>query len=314
MRARRCFVVVAVLVAALGALNFHARAEGLYKYRDEQGNWVFTDRKPDDGREVEQLPLAEEITSPEISIARRKGEQGIELVAKNDCFCPAELALRVLRQAQGSVEPGEIVHSVLPARRAVVVNVVAGTAGQPPDAIGFEYRAVLGEPEVQHRDREVYRAPFAVARTFRVTQAYPTRVTHVDDSSAYAVDFEMPVGTQIYAARAGTVIEVASNYFEGGADPDKALRANIVRVLHADGTMALYAHLNLDSIRVRPGRVVKRGEYIADSGNTGFTTGPHLHFVVQRNAGMRLESLPVMFAGRSGERVTALTGQSVTAY
>ena len=57
--------------------------------------------------------------------------------------------------------------------------------------------------------------------------------------------------------------------------------------------MAIYAHLNWDSIRVRPGQIVKRGEYIADSGNTGVSSGPHLHFVVQRNAGLMHESLPI---------------------
>jgi murein DD-endopeptidase MepM/ murein hydrolase activator NlpD len=48
--------------------------------------------------------------------------------------------------------------------------------------------------------------------------------------------------------------------------------------------MAVYAHLQLDSIRVQPGRVVLMGEQIARSGNTGFSSGPHLHFAVQRNA------------------------------
>jgi len=181
-------------------------------------------------------------------------------------------------------------------------------------SFGFEYRALLGEPGVQHAPPEPYRAPFAVAQQFMVTQAYPDQVTHVGPAFRYAVDIAMPVGTQVYAARGGTVIEVASQFFEATADPDRATRANLIRVLHPDGTMSIYAHLNWDSIRVRPGQIIKRGEYIADSGNTGFSSGPHLHFAVQRNAGMMHESLPIVFAGPGGKPVTPKSGTTLVAY
>src|SRR5690625_5722784 len=60
-------------------------------------------------------------------------------------------------------------------------------------------------------------------------------------------------------------------------------RANFVRILHDDGSMALYAHLDYGGVSVRDGQRVKRGQRIGRSGNTGFSTGPHLHFVVQVN-------------------------------
>jgi murein DD-endopeptidase MepM/ murein hydrolase activator NlpD len=69
-------------------------------------------------------------------------------------------------------------------------------------------------------------------------------------------------------------------------------RANFIRLLHDDGTMSLYAHLKSDGVLVRPGQRVTAGQRIGLSGNTGFTTGPHLHFAVQVNRGMRLLSLP----------------------
>ncbi|MCH6552723.1 MAG: M23 family metallopeptidase, partial [Acidobacteria bacterium] len=68
----------------------------------------------------------------------------------------------------------------------------------------------------------------------------------------------MPVGTDVVAARGGIVFEVASNNFRGGLNLQRDGRsANIVRILHDDGTFAIYAHLNWNSIRVRPGDRVR---------------------------------------------------------
>jgi murein DD-endopeptidase MepM/ murein hydrolase activator NlpD len=173
---------------------------------------------------------------------------------------------------------------------------------------------VLGAPGATHQPHEPYRVPVALGSSYKVSQAYPLRITHTTPDSEYAVDIAVPDGTPIYAAREGIVINVRHDFFRGAADLALLDQANVVEILHDDGTIGLYAHLHWESIRVQPGQSVRRGQYIADSGNTGLTTGPHLHFAVVRNAGQRAESVPVQFTGSGGIAITPQTGMTLTAY
>ena len=101
----------------------------------------------------------------------------------------------------------------------------------------------------------------------------------------------MPEGTPIIAARAGIVVKVENQQIGRGTHP----AGNFVRILHDDGTMGVYLHLQKGSVSVAQGQRVETGGYLARSGNTGNSTGPHLHFVVQRNIGLAVESIPFDF-------------------
>jgi murein DD-endopeptidase MepM/ murein hydrolase activator NlpD len=118
----------------------------------------------------------------------------------------------------------------------------------------------------------------------------------------------------VYAAREGVVINVRHDAFRGALSPAMLDQANVIQILHDDGTFAIYAHLHWDSIRVHIGERVARGQYIANSGNTGFSSGPHLHFAVLRNAGVTDVSVPIQFAGNAGVAVTPATQMQLTAY
>lgn len=86
------------------------------------------------------------------------------------------------------------------------------------------------------------------------------------------LDFTAPVGTEVYAAGDGTIKEVNSEARGYG---------NHIIISHGFGYETLYAHLS--KINVRPGQKVKRGEVIGYVGNTGTSTGPHLHYEVIKN-------------------------------
>ena len=248
-------------------------------------------------------------------LLRRSTETGISLVAQNTYFAPVEVAFKLTNTDNVAADvPRSGILTLAPRSTTELVVVSKAT---PAETMSFQsdFQHLVGDPHAEHHPERPYRFPYALSTSVRVSQAYPDTITHKDPSSQYAIDFVMPIGTGVYAARAGTVIEVASDFYDAGLDPVvDGPRANIVRVLHDDGTMSLYAHLNWNSIRVVPGQKVTRGEYLADSGNTGFTTGPHLHFVVQRNDNGRIVSVPVEFAGADGAPVTVRAGQSYTAY
>lgn len=101
---------------------------------------------------------------------------------------------------------------------------------------------------------------------YRIHPIYKTLRMHE------GMDFTAPVGTPIYATGDGKV-ERLKNEMSG--------YGNVIMINHGYGYETLYAHMS--SIIVKPGQSVKRGEIIGYVGNTGRSTGPHLHYEVRKN-------------------------------
>lgn len=158
-----------------------------------------------------------------------------------------------------------------------------------------------------------YRLPWMDGRTFVIGQAPGGRITtHNTAQSRDAVDITMPEGTPIVAARAGTVVHVAGDYTRGGMQPDLRDQANVVMVLHEDGTIAQYAHLMPGGVAVRAGEAVQPGKVLGYSGNTGLSDGPHLHFAVTRivRDGDSLAEISIPFAFYVGDPPQVFTPKS----
>ncbi|MDN6865082.1 MULTISPECIES: peptidoglycan DD-metalloendopeptidase family protein [Pseudomonas] len=126
---------------------------------------------------------------------------------------------------------------------------------------------------------------------FRLTQGPNGSFSHTDPKSRYAMDIAMPEGTPIIAARGGVVVKTENQQAGRGGDAS----GNFVRVQHDDGTQGVYLHLRQGSVSVKVGQRVVVGSPLGLSGNTGNSSGPHLHFVVQRATEAGLVSIPYEF-------------------
>lgn len=152
-------------------------------------------------------------------------------------------------------------------------------------------------------DGTVYVLPFQKGTSHVVAQGYGGSESHfAGTDKEFAIDFKMPVGTTIRAARAGQVIATKADSNVGGKDPEQFRHAaNYIMIRHSDGTYGSYQHLQQNGVLVRLGQMVKAGDVIGLSGNTGMSTGPHLHFEVfvpvdSKNA----KTIPVRFQTSTG--------------
>jgi len=150
---------------------------------------------------------------------------------------------------------------------------------------GVDYRSsygwVRGSAFAIHQDDYLYSLPFAKGANVYVSQGYHGETSH-KGLSAYAVDFPVPVGTPVYAAREGIVVGAEGSNNLGAPSPEYRKYANYVIIEHNDGTMGNYYHLKQGGTVVKIGQKVNKGDPIGYSGNTGYTSGPHLHFSVSK--------------------------------
>ena len=167
----------------------------------------------------------------------------------------------------------------------------------------------LGSICARHDDAYEYQLPYAPGRAFLVTQGYNGKFSH-QGPNQYATDWKMPEGTPVYAARGGIVVSVNDDSDKGGSSMDYDRYNNSVSIRHDDGTIGHYCHLQKGGGCVSLGQRVNVGDRIARSGNTGFSSGPHLHFCVfKTRTGRERESIPVKFRTSKAEGLTLVSGQ-----
>jgi len=151
----------------------------------------------------------------------------------------------------------------------------SGADGMGDDGEAKRVKTLLADMERVNAMRiAVYRLPFLrPVGPARFSSAYGHRKDPINGRKAFhaGVDFAAPRGTPIYATGAGEVVFSGRQRGYG----------NLIKIRHAFGYETVYAHLNRR--RVKVGDKVERGDRIGDMGNTGRSTGTHLHYEIRVN-------------------------------
>ncbi|QLC73216.1 peptidoglycan DD-metalloendopeptidase family protein [Pseudomonas sp. LPB0260] len=279
-----------ILLCSLLSAAGQVAALTIYKYTDANGVVTYSDQAAPGAQVFVFRDRMVERLDNQVKLETRKHAAGETLLVRNDLYAPVQVELKLVDVDNAVGAPDEPINWVLPPRSKIRLATLAPRDASQPLRYTPKLRYALGDPRLVPSEQR-YPLPWR-GGPFRLTQGANGKYSHFTPKGRYALDIAMPEGTPIVAARSGVVVKTENQQSGRGNNPS----GNYVRILHDDGTMGVYLHLMKGSVRVHEGVRVNAGQQIARSGNTGNSTGPHLHFVVQRNVGLALESIPFSFA------------------
>jgi murein DD-endopeptidase MepM/ murein hydrolase activator NlpD len=146
--------------------------------------------------------------------------------------------------------------------------------------------SLLSSSVTKNLDTYTYNLPYKEGTKHSVVQGYGGLFSHMHIA---ALDFNLPEGTPVCAAREGVIYNFKDNSDEGGPFPNYKNKANFIIIKHNDGSFGCYWHLKKNGVVVKTGFVAK-GQLIGYSGSTGFVLRPHLHFSVKRKLNYEKDS------------------------
>jgi murein DD-endopeptidase MepM/ murein hydrolase activator NlpD len=193
-----------------------------------------------------------------------------------------------------------LVRTLSAERKSPLVELRIDNPGEPW-SYAFNFSWITGSATAVHAPNVTYALPFERGTSWTVGQGYNGRTTH---TGKYALDWVMPEGTAVRAARGGIVVSTEASFRTGGMDHTFKDQANHVSIQHDDGTIGTYVHLRHNGVAVENGMHVREGDLLGWSGGTGYASGPHLHFEVYTvNRDLTRSTIPVEFRtrGRSAE-------------
>ena len=278
----------------------------IYKFQDQHGKWHFTDKKPTSTiSSFESLTHKTKVNEKKLPFLETKRANGkIHYVANNPLLATVQCFLT-------DTETKKKISM------AVLKPLSSETLFKQQNShlkreVYFSY--VMGDPKTKPAVTTIL-PPFSDYKPMRISQSFNGKFSHNRRNNRYAVDIGMPVGTKITAVKEGLVIRTKDDYaYAGISSPFFFDKANLVEILHDDGTFALYGHLLLGGVHVKVGDRVSAGQVIALSGNTGYSTGPHLHFVIRYNDNGKTSAVPFTFLQADNQAITPVAGAWLLPY
>jgi len=237
-----------------------------------------------------------------VIVSTKKSDDGYDFFAENlnSYAVTITLTFKKIENFRLSAELPAHVELLAGERRKVLGAVQIDKSRHASFSSYFSW--VMGRASARHNDTVLYRVPFARGSKVFVSQGNNGATTH-KGHSRYSVDFSAPVGTPVYAARSGKVVAIEDKHSKGGFAPRYGQFANYIVIEHSDATLGKYYHLKQKGVVVAIGDHVKRGQLIGYTGNTGYSSGPHLHFSVSKvdsESMTRPITLPIRFKTQKG--------------
>ena len=206
-----------------------------------------------------------------------KVPDGYHILVDNDEFCPISMKIDLELTNMSSSNGNNKIY-VIPARtKGFVITKLQTIKANAGGGFKTKSGANYGDSTVIKGDDYSYSLPFQKNQSFTVHQGYNGNFSHQNENS---LDFTMPIGTEILAARDGVVVKVVENNNQACPERSCAQFNNYITIYHNDETFASYVHLRQNGAVVQEGDFVKENALIGYSGFTGFANGPHLHFMV----------------------------------
>jgi murein DD-endopeptidase MepM/ murein hydrolase activator NlpD len=249
----------------------------------------------------------------QVTLRENRLENKTEIFVNNSKFSPVTIQFDT-KGTNISLSKGNSFVIVVPPQSEALAFSIRPIDPLVKWAFTYEHRWGLGDINARHDPNAVYDLPFQSGSSHKVMQGFNGKFSHFGDSK-YAVDFQMPEGTVVTAAREGLVVYMQTGHIGHGLFAAMKDKANVIYILHSDGTISEYAHLQQNGSLVSVGQSVQRGEPIGYSGNTGYSSGPHLHFSVKRLYSVKYnkrQTLPIKFKTTAGEAVVLQQGENYT--
>lgn len=286
-------------------LSFSSYSTELYRYQDESGRWVFGDKKSLKRNLETQAPIEkvvfkdERIKIPKPSFDYVKKETNEGRMTFWQLFNP----LPVTVQHTLALEGGHVALDSVLAKPFETLT-LSPEMYQLSDDVKIDHYYLIGEPINRPLDILIP-PPYSKNKRFLISQGFNGQFSHTQRGNRYAIDIAMPIGEKILAVSKGIVADARDDFSIGGAADYFLDKANHVTIMHDDGSYAIYAHILHGSLSVSLGQRVEAGQVLARIGNTGYSTGPHLHFVMRYNSGKGVYSIPFKFITSEGAEVPA---------
>jgi murein DD-endopeptidase MepM/ murein hydrolase activator NlpD len=246
------------------------------------------------------IAFATTLNAQSINIFYENKSKGYIIYASNSELYPISIQIDFMATNMIFSEGERTIFVVAPKSKKFKIGEMTVSDQRSRYNFSYKYKSTMGDITLNNFEGSIeYDLPFQNGKDFRVFQGYNGSFSHKNQN---AIDFIMPEGTAILAAREGLVVQVEQNNTESCPEEECKKYNNYVTIMHSDGTFAHYAHIKYQGSKFKVGEAVKRGDVIALSGNVGWTSGPHLHFVCFTGGFEKWNTLATRFKINNGDK------------